>query len=454
MKTPFRLGLPTIALFSALLSLDAFAINWSSQIINGNEFPVISRLKSAGGVCLPYERRTKARAPIDIETKGANKNWTPWIEGRFTAPNGWTIDDLDLVTLSAANTRLHEGPWNVNNGQKTLITSEFKTVENRVTDYIFSLDLEGKYKNKGAKFEAELISKFHKLVESYQSLAVAMESTDDVVWHRARVRNNGVLKANVRSWWRGHISVTEVCLPPEITSAPALESTLKSWTIAVVDDFEEEYAQSKKPIANWTFENYSAADVTGNGNNGTWVNYNYYPTGSGAIGTAAYTGNAGNSNGKGYVKIANTGKLNNLAQFTLAAWVYPTSNTTGDILAKVNPNRDFLLQINNSGQLSVHHAQGSTYYTCTSSSSVPTNAWTHVAATWENYYSGGYWRLYVNGQYDNTCSASTTPKWTGNNISIGSLQYGSQVFNGRIDEVNVFDYKMSTSEVNALFKKR
>lgn len=419
----------------------------NTRIINGKIFPTSSTLKSTSttGICDPYERRTKARAPLDVQTNGANKNWSPWFSAQFAALPGWTLTDFDLVVISAANVYQHEGPTFEAAGQHSLSGYTFEKIESNIKDYIGHFDFENSNSEAVKKFKLDLIAKLHSVVSSYESYARFVDQTHDTVSHRVRVRNNGLFHANVRSWWEGHINVEETCVPAEVTSETALESTLKSWAEKNISDFENSQPSNGEPIAHWSFENGRADDVTGNGNDGTFKGSGT-KTATGVSGQAALVGS-----GK-YVDIINTGQFNYLDSFTLSAWINPSQiNSYNFILSKVTPNRDFSFQLTNTGQLNVHFAHSATYYSCTTPESIPLNRWTHVAATWQKVSSTtGYWKLYVNGAIKKSCVVSNAqPIWTGNNISIGSLQKGSYLFTGKIDEVKIFDDALNATEIRA-----
>jgi hypothetical protein len=164
---------------------------------------------------------------------------------------------------------------------------------------------------------------------------------------------------------------------------------------------------------------------------------------TGVVGqTAKFNGSSG------YIGIPNYSSFNNMKAFTLAAWIYPTAfNAYNSIISKVDPNRDFNLQLYANGKINVHFAYGSTYYNCTGDNPVPLNKWSHVAAVW----TGTKWQLYYNGilvkEADYT---GFVPPWTGTQMEIGCLNhYSDSMFNGKIDEVKVFKGKLTADQIKA-----
>ena len=193
--------------------------------------------------------------------------------------------------------------------------------------------------------------------------------------------------------------------------------------------------------AYYPFNGGSLADASGNGHTATSL---------GATTANGYTGDANGSyvTSSAAIRITNHSDITGYAEFTLAAWVYPTSQVThATILAKVTPNRDFDLKLSN-GKPSVHFASGSTYYTCTSPSTLPLNQWSQVTATW----SGSIFRIYVNGELKNTANHSGhSPPWTGGLMHIGTLTGTSERFQGRIDEVRVYNRVLTNCEIVLLY---
>jgi hypothetical protein len=76
---------------------------------------------------------------------------------------------------------------------------------------------------------------------------------------------------------------------------------------------------------------------------------------------------------------------------------------------------------------------------------LPTNAWTHLAAT----YDGAAQRLYVNGN-----QVSTRAQTGLITLSTGALRLGGngsfgEYFQGRIDEVRVYDRALTVDQIRA-----
>jgi len=192
------------------------------------------------------------------------------------------------------------------------------------------------------------------------------------------------------------------------------------------------------PKGDWRL-NSNALDDGYDGNNGSIVGSMSFSTG--------IFGQAANFIGTNYIQIPSYSNFNNMASFTLAAWVYPTlNNSYNSIISKVNPNRDFDLQLSN-GKINAHFAHGATYYSCTSDNTVPLNQWSFVAAVW----TGTKWQIYYNGvlvkEADFTGKA---PLWTGTKMGIGTMDF-TYNFNGKLDEVKVFDTALNTTQLYDMY---
>jgi hypothetical protein len=77
--------------------------------------------------------------------------------------------------------------------------------------------------------------------------------------------------------------------------------------------------------------------------------------------------------------------------------------------------------------------------------SVPLNAWTHLAAT----YDGSALRLYVNGTQVSTLAVSGSIVATGGAVKIGGNSIWGEYFKGMIDDVRIYNRALSATEVQS-----
>lgn len=183
------------------------------------------------------------------------------------------------------------------------------------------------------------------------------------------------------------------------------------------------------------------ADASGNGNLGTingatWTTQGKY-------------GNALSFNGtSNMVVISGTTSLN-ITRMTLEAWVYPLATQSGWRTIMQRETDAYFLNANFDGGTR-QPAGGATFGTgtlayVTAPSSMALNAWSHVALT----YDGSTLRLYVNGVQVRSASRTGNVQTNGNPLRIGgNVPYG-EFFNGRLDEIRVYNRALSAAEVQS-----
>lgn len=136
---------------------------------------------------------------------------------------------------------------------------------------------------------------------------------------------------------------------------------------------------------------------------------------------------------------------------SIAMWVYPTQNDSTERFPICcyesggcgisYKNSQFIFQIYSGG------------YKATSSQAVTLNQWYHVCGT----YDGSTISIYINGQLQNTTTASglityhsTCPWEIGGNP--GATSFGSGNFIGKINDVRIYDHALSPKEVEEISK--
>jgi chitodextrinase len=185
----------------------------------------------------------------------------------------------------------------------------------------------------------------------------------------------------------------------------------------------------------------TVTDFSGNGNTGTisgatWTTQGKY-------------GNALSFDGVNDLVVINgSASLNVSSAMTLEAWIYPAASQSGwrTILQK-QVDAYFLNASHSGGPL--RPAGGATINSSVryvgASSASPVNTWTHVALT----FNGSTLQLYVNGSPVASQSTSGTIQTTSNALRIGgNVPYG-EYFNGRIDEVRVYNRALTQAEIQA-----
>lgn len=138
-------------------------------------------------------------------------------------------------------------------------------------------------------------------------------------------------------------------------------------------------------------------------------------------------------------------------EFSISTWFYLDTAPSADhtIITKEASgftSRVFRIYIDNAtSNIVANIGDGATSYTTlvTSSTVVQTNQWYHIAFSYDSNTA----RLYVNGALDNATNNSQTVIDNSTSIRIGSAHDSGFEFPGRIDEVKIYNYGLSETQV-------
>ena len=191
-------------------------------------------------------------------------------------------------------------------------------------------------------------------------------------------------------------------------------------------------------------------DQSGNNNTGT-VNSAVWTNGGEINGAYDFDGT------NGWICATNTASINMSTALTVAAWVCPDiSNSCMNVVTKSSGNGSsgnpfgWLVDIRSLKIHPVIRNTSWTIYEFSGNTALPTNQWSHIAIT----YDGTNLVAYLNGVVDYTISASGYINSSGNyNLGVGWLAQGgvpSQHFNGRIDEVKLYNRALPSYEIIVL----
>jgi hypothetical protein len=194
----------------------------------------------------------------------------------------------------------------------------------------------------------------------------------------------------------------------------------------------------------------TATDTTGNGNTGTLTNGPAWTTGK-TGGALSFDG----SNDSVYV--ARSTSLNTATTgLTVSAWVYRNANQQGfvSVLSRQQGNsyyeRFYLGFENGNYRWLVNTTSG--YSDFTVGGAAPLGQWLHLVGT----FDGTDVKLYVNGALQFSSPHSGTLQTDTTGLTIGAnyndaAHTAQEVFNGKIDEVNVYAQALTAQDVAALY---
>jgi len=199
-------------------------------------------------------------------------------------------------------------------------------------------------------------------------------------------------------------------------------------------------------VGYWKFNENSgttAADSSGNSNTGTLT--------SGATWGVGQSGAATSLDGSDdYVQVGPQASLAITSAGTFSAWIYPTGagslGTYGGII--VNKEGEYEVARFADGTIQWAFANTNPGWNWINSGYVaPLNQWTHVALV----YDSGVVKTYINGVLTHTYNGSGSIgdiDGSQNDFRIGGRQSASHNFQGRIDEVKVYNRALSATEVS------
>jgi hypothetical protein len=209
-------------------------------------------------------------------------------------------------------------------------------------------------------------------------------------------------------------------------------------------------------VAHWSFDDCTAKDVSGNGNDG-----NKY----GSQCVQGRMGNALDFNGiSDYVEVPSNSKLSNSDSLTLSAWIYKTSglNDYQGIITKwyqYTPNSTSEINQDTYGLYITESVSANTNNYFYGSNAVidtdkaPLNQWIHVVFTHSNINGG---KLYINGILKGTTSTGGNIVPSSNPVILGADNNAGTIwrfFQGKIDEARIYNRTLTAAEITVLYNQ-
>jgi Concanavalin A-like lectin/glucanases superfamily len=149
-----------------------------------------------------------------------------------------------------------------------------------------------------------------------------------------------------------------------------------------------------------------------------------------------------------WVTVADANSLDLTSGMTLEAWVYPTAlgTTWRTVILKERPaGLAYALYANDDKTRPETFSFTGSELGVRGPSALPLNTWTHLAAT----YGSSTLRLFVNGTQVATRSVGSALGTSANPLRIGGNAVWNEWFQGRIDEVRVYNRALTAADIQA-----
>jgi len=150
---------------------------------------------------------------------------------------------------------------------------------------------------------------------------------------------------------------------------------------------------------------------------------------------------AGNS--ASYISIPNSTSLNITGSFSIEAWINPVNTNNKGVISKGGTLLKYAIRITASRVVLI--TNGAPRLSSKTTSLIPVNKWTHIAATFNS--STNESKIYINGILDTSAVSGGIPTTNTDSLYVG-FSGASTPFNGQLDEVRLWNRDLSESEVN------
>ena len=212
--------------------------------------------------------------------------------------------------------------------------------------------------------------------------------------------------------------------------------------------------ESYGPLAWWEFDETTwtntanqVLDASGNGH--TLTPYNgpltaaATPALAGSPGTCRYGVFDGTND---YLEATDDGTFDLANAVSATAWIYLNAAPAADIKSVLSKDNNFEFHVDTNSQL-YWWWNGGTQQLTTTGTPIPAGQWVHVAIA----YQSGNQKIYINGVQRATLALTGTLSLNNLPFQIGQDQgLAPRFWNGRIDEVRIYNRALSQSEVQTI----
>lgn len=131
---------------------------------------------------------------------------------------------------------------------------------------------------------------------------------------------------------------------------------------------------------------------------------------------------------------------------TIESWVKPKGAAFQRIFfAQASTSNFMALTISGLNEIYFYVVANGTNYCAATTATLASNTWTHVAVTWSG--STNTQQIYFNGVLQTSNFGGTSSTGTNGLVTIGTRPGGTQNFNGTLEELRVWNKKLTTCEI-------
>ena len=147
----------------------------------------------------------------------------------------------------------------------------------------------------------------------------------------------------------------------------------------------------------------------------------------------------------------------NDSPFSISAWVKFDDTNRERLVSKdtSTSSREFLFGTNNSNKVNMLLGTATTNLDIQNNTTLNTTDWFHVVSTYDGSGSASGLKVYVNADAssltDSSLGSYAGMPSTSGNLEIGRFANGHSFFNGLVDEVAIFNYELTSSQVSDIY---
>ena len=199
-------------------------------------------------------------------------------------------------------------------------------------------------------------------------------------------------------------------------------------------------------IARWDMEEGSgttAFDSSGNGNHASISQAKFATPRTGNF-ALRFDGT------NDYATVQDSSSLDASSEVTLAAWINPDNLAGGHpYTAIISKSSAYRLYVHTDQRIRFQIYNGGTSIVAKPTVTVPNLTWSHVAGT----FDGSALKVYVNGTLEKTRSFSGSIDVNGNPLYLGARNNEKDFYDGKVDDVRVYNKALSSQEIFSLFNE-